>query len=352
MARPRLADWKLDNNKGYGEAELPRELWNAQVAVSSLNDLFRERLLQRRRRHVVPPTLYHYTNVAGLHGMLSSFMLWLSDAALMNDPLEGTWVHHRAKIIAAEVLGESSFALQVMNEIETQLAAPDLWDKSLRNDDSDPRHWAALFDAARPAFIASFTEEGDLLSQWRGYGARGRGVAIGFDLNKLDPCVIQSPFGEVRPTVIKVEYDTERQDNEVKSILMDAKAVHDIHIDRLSVNHDAALYFTRLFYYPIRDAFYWLRWEFKSPHYSEEKEWRLVANPLGFMRNKSRIVDDLIVPYMEMPLPQIPGKPTGQLAIPEIVLGPRCSPSLLRGIRGLLQNVAFPEIVTSRLSMR
>ena len=81
-----------------------------------------------------------------------------------------------------------------------------------------------------PAFIASFTEDGDLLSQWRGYGAGGDGVSIGFDLNKLSLSVIDSVFpGDERPpALIKVEYNPERQIAEVRQIFEGAKQVYDV----------------------------------------------------------------------------------------------------------------------------
>lgn len=34
-------------------------------------------------------------------------------------------------------------------------------------------------------YIACFSKEGDVLSQWRSYADDSRGVSIGFDLNKL-----------------------------------------------------------------------------------------------------------------------------------------------------------------------
>ncbi|MEO8115014.1 MAG: hypothetical protein ABI655_11565, partial [Phenylobacterium sp.] len=151
---------------------------------------------------------------------------------------------------------------------------------------------------------------------------------------------------------LKVEYREDRQDEEVGWIFSEVKRVYDEHLDVLSANSDAAERFTQLFHSVIRDALYWLRWEFKSPHYAEEKEWRLVANPMGVRRRKSRVGNGQIVPYLEMPLPRIAERPIDRLAIPRIVLGPRCHQSVLRSIRGLLQNLAYPQVVRSRLSLR
>lgn len=354
MARPTLANWVMEPNKSYGEAEMPPELWEAQQAVEDLRVRLRARRDARRAREAIPTVLYHYTDLRGMHGMFSSFKMWLSDAAYMNDPLEGTWVHQRARAIAAEVLGQSPLSKQTLSQIEAQLSAPDLWDASLRSGDAiDDLRFAAMENAFRPAFIASFTEDGDLLSQWRGYGAGGDGVSIGFDLSKLSLSKIEAGFPEhsAPPVVVKVEYDAERQSAEVRWVFETARAVYDAHADVLSVNPHAAKRLPQLFHDVIRDSLYWLRWEFKSPYYAEEREWRLVSNPIAF-RHLTRVSNGHIVPYVEMPLPQTPSRPQNELAVPRIVLGPRCPPSAVRSIRNMLQNLAYPEVVRSNLSLR
>lgn len=355
MARPTLANWIAEPNKGYGELDMPPEMWAAQVDIEELyNQLARWRD-ERRGRHPIPDILYHYTDLRGLQGMFSSFKMWLSDAAYMNDPLEGTWVHRIASNLANEVLGESALALQTRQQIEAALTAPDLWDQALRSQErSSSLHFAAMEEAFRPAFIASFTEDGDLLSQWRGYGSGGEGVSIGFDLNKLSFSTVGAVFPEDEkpPQVIKVEYDPDRQNHEVRRIFESARKVYSVHEQILSTNQYAYARLPRLFHDVIRDALYWLRWEFKSPYYREEREWRLVLNPMGVFRNQTRLSNGHIVPYVEMPLPQTAGKPHNDLAVPRIILGPRCPASALRSIRGMLQNLAYPEVVRSDLALR
>lgn len=352
VPQPNLKDWKREED-GNQPLPLPFELAQAISDLSALDHKFQHRLDERRARQVAPEILYHYTDLRGLHGMLESLTMWLSDAAYMNDPLEGSWVHYRAKELAPEILGASPLADQVKKQIESQLTAPDLWDKRLREGGISDDFWAAMEGAYSPAFIASFTEEDDLLSQWRGYGAGGDGVSIGFDLTKLGLSKIEhSPHQRVLPKLVKVEYEQSVQDNEIRWILSETKKVYDKHIPALSTNPDAADYFTLHFRDPLRNALYWLRWEFKSPHYSEEKEWRLVANPMSINRRRTRVTNGGIVPYLEMPLPQTPCHPLNQLAIPRIVLGPRCPQSALRSIRGLLQNLAYPTVERSRLALR
>jgi len=354
VTRPTLSNWVMEPGKYYSELDMPPELWAAQLAVEELRQQLRTWRDERRSAQPIPDVLYHYTDLRGLQGMFSSCKMWLSDAAYMNDPLEGTWVHQIANDLAVDVLGDSALGVQTRDQIEARLTAPDLWDQSLRSpSESELLHFAAMEEAFMPAFIASFTEDGDLLSQWRGYGAGGDGVAIGFNLNELSFSSIPGVFpgDEKPPTVIKVEYNSEKQTNEVRRIFESAKKVYVAHESILAANSDTAMRLPQLFSDVIRDAIHWLRWEYKSPYYSEEREWRLVSNPLGIRHNLTRFSNGHIVPYVEMPLPKT-ASTINQLAIPRIVMGPRCPASALRSIRGMLQNLAYPEVVRSKLSLR
>lgn len=325
LERPTLATWKMERNKGYGEHEMPLELWAAQCAVEELRQELRTRRDERRAAHPVPDVLYHYTDLRGLQGMFSSFMMWLSDAAYMNDPLEGTWVHRIALSLCSEVLGDSTIGEQTRDQIDARLTAPDLWDQRLRTTSEPERlRFAAMEEAFRPAFIASFTEDGDLLSQWRGYGAGGEGVSIGFDLKQLELSKVPGLFrGDDRPpALIRVEYDRDQQAAEIRGIFERVKQVYDAHASTLAINPHTAVRLPQLFHDVIRDALYDLRWEFKSPYYREEREWRLVSTPHGIRHSLTRMSNGHIVPYVEMPLPQVVAKPINRLAIPRIVLGP------------------------------
>ena len=294
ITRPSLNEWTYERNVGYGEHNLPTELWNVQLAVNDLEERYRDRRRLRSERYPIPPALYHYTDVNGLQGMMSTFNMWLSDAVFLNDPLEGSWVHHRAKALSREALGRTPLAEQILQQIEAQLSAPDM---RLRSDSADASMFAAMENATQPAFIASFSENDDLLSQWRGYGDGGAGVSIGFDLNHLD----FSSFEVIRddrviPKVIRVEYDVAVQDTEIRWIFTEARLLYDKYAESLLSYPSAIEYLKTRFLHPLREAMYWLRWEFKSPHYSEEKEWRIVVNPPGVFFKKTRVSNGRIIP--------------------------------------------------------
>jgi hypothetical protein len=113
-----------------------------------------------------PAVIYHYTNDAGLKGILETGKIWLSDIFSLNDPSE---LSH----------GFSIF-------VETCKPSPRLGRQR-------PRHLQPqrnrLLDRIRDTaqyFICSFSSSGDDLGQWRAYADNGHGFALGFDASILD----------------------------------------------------------------------------------------------------------------------------------------------------------------------
>jgi hypothetical protein len=114
-----------------------------------------------------PPIIYHYTNAAGLRGILESGRLWLSDIFTMNDPSE---LKH-----GVSQAGELLRARAASGPPETKRFARDFTDFYER----------AMVDTAH-YFVCSFSSDGDDLGQWRAYADDGRGYSLGFDGKKLE----------------------------------------------------------------------------------------------------------------------------------------------------------------------
>jgi hypothetical protein len=108
---------------------------------------------------------YHYTDAAGLIGILSSHRLWASDIRFLNDPSEGRFLPERLLALMEGKAGGPS--VPERNVIGT-----------IRNSLANPRDNSSTFSV-------SFCADGDLLSQWRGYGSFGTGYAIGLDLHDV-----------------------------------------------------------------------------------------------------------------------------------------------------------------------
>lgn len=123
-----------------------------------------------------PPVLYHYTTQAGLLGILESNCLWATAAQYLNDSSE---YEYGLQLIADRL---SSTAKEAVDEtVAAKLAeiAKDL----------------SPFPGV---CVVSLTKDGDLLSQWRAYGGRAGGVALGFCAAHLSNIAQEQGFELVR----------------------------------------------------------------------------------------------------------------------------------------------------------
>ena len=223
------------------------------------------------RQHRVPRLnmsqglAYHYTNADGLFGILRSSRFWATDSAFLNDPTEGSY----AIDIAKRVLGGRAVA----SATESKLIS-----ESLKTRPS----------GARDLFTVSFCRDGDLLSQWRGYGSFGAGYALGFDLAELTP----------HPQVgwlIEINYN----DEHLSDVITD---VFDIYMEYLTGidKGDLDLH--------LRDVAGWgasiLRFiaqGYKHPKYEEEDEIRLVFKRYSSIEDRGRFGADFLAPISYRP---------------------------------------------------
>jgi len=140
-----------------------------------------------------PERVYHYTNAAGLLGIVRGKCLWASDVWYMNDAREALY---GLDVIERALEGldlPSGPAAEIRGRALTLLRA-------IRDDGDFSR-----------SYIACLSADGDDLSQWRAYG-RPRGFSIGFDTAKLRSLCSLTPVPD-KPTFRYVTYDPKQQDN-------------------------------------------------------------------------------------------------------------------------------------------
>jgi Protein of unknown function (DUF2971) len=200
------ADLQSGGFPGSGQGGISGELGclegvgaNGRIAVADVSDTSKSRIVRqaaplrvRQRRGETPmPSIFHYTNSAGLLGILQSRCLFATDYRYLNDLSEGTMIRdHICAIFEAEI-----------GEIAPKLVESGLLDKLLYEHHGAGVHrqqaegtYKAIvraLDKTSPIFVLSFcrhteanTEQHGLLSQWRAYA--GSGFAIEFDDLKLD----------------------------------------------------------------------------------------------------------------------------------------------------------------------
>jgi hypothetical protein len=133
-----------------------------------------------------PDVLYHYTNDAGLRGILETGKFWLTDIFYLNDPSE---LQHGLSVAAdvltreAEILDLPKSNTFVKNFVEF-----------LKTGIESTAHY----------FVGSFSIDGDDLGQWRAYADNGRGFALGFDGKQMEEEFITSGSN----STFYVSYDT------------------------------------------------------------------------------------------------------------------------------------------------
>jgi hypothetical protein len=110
-----------------------------------------------------PPMLYHYTNDAGLKGIIENGTLWFTDIFGLNDPSE---LRHGFRIAIDILKSRTSAARPEISTFASLLERFDV-DRGI--------------EQAGHFFICSFSADGDDLGQWRAYADNGRGYALAFD---------------------------------------------------------------------------------------------------------------------------------------------------------------------------
>jgi hypothetical protein len=130
----------------------------------------RDEDVDERPRADVSSIVYHYTDTQAFKGVVERKELWATDFRYLNDSLElvyawQAFVERLEQL--AEQAGKDSQAYKAAIEALRLHNAIDLM----------------AFDDAM--FVACFSELEDALSQWSRYGANGRGVALGFDSERI-----------------------------------------------------------------------------------------------------------------------------------------------------------------------
>ncbi len=121
-----------------------------------------------------PDILYHYTGQAGLVGIVKNAELWATKIQYMNDATEFGLALGLARRLLENIISNSTHPSQKAACGRLQASLLDIGDINI--------------------FAVCFCEEGDLLSQWRGYAGGRQGYALGFDSDALIQIADRSEF--------------------------------------------------------------------------------------------------------------------------------------------------------------
>jgi hypothetical protein len=265
-----------------------------------------------------PEILYHYTNAEGLVGIVSSGALWATDLRFVNDAseLDHALESMLTAIARARIRFSSPVQLMLLDRLEDVIGQ------------------RAMFPSVHSV---SFSENGDLLSQWRAYGGDGGGYAIGFAALDLRPDFTGGvPAGG--GVIHRVVYDQATQDQLLDDVIAEGCELTE-RIDQRGGNTEraATALVARLLSGSESGLFYCL----KAEGWSEEAEWRTVyaLNDTVKPGVEFRTVAGIPVPYL--PLHDI----RKRLPIREVAVGPSISqPIAETAVRTLLDRYGYTDV--------
>jgi hypothetical protein len=294
----------------------------------------------------IPSTLWHYTSYDAFMNICTSKEIWATDYRFLNDREE----FNHAKKIAQKLVDEvpqfsgASFPAQDMLRQGLNVA---LNTGSLRED-------------RLRIMVASFSENGDQLSQWRGYAGNSTGVSIGLDLRGLRPpleigttvafapCVYSDSDKRVLLKAIFEEYIKGLQtwwDSIVGAAMQQQLEVAPNRLEliqKLISDHGQEL--NQVLYRCQEDlTFDLLRLApfLKDESFSEEKEWRL-ALPSEIVRMpikhpiKYRAGRNTLIPFVAYPL--LLKNQEGDILCNDLILGPGSHSSAEVGVNMFFQS--------------
>lgn len=196
---------------------------------------------------------YYYCSLDTFYNILSTKTIYLSDPLKMNDPYEIMWYLNLLKqeydILKDAGMADQSELDRMKRQSGINFSAEELM-KYINEKGQDN------------VYICCFSQHGDILSQWREYADKARGVSIGFDLNRF-----QAENIDVQK--VKYSYSVDDEDDsqrDVRNVSENTRMLIDINqID--DVTEQKKMYLDELLRVLV---------EYKNPGYEEEDEIRLI----------------------------------------------------------------------------
>lgn len=239
-------------------------------------DIFSEIFVTKPNRPI-----YHYTSQRGLLGIVNSKSIWATEIHYLNDSNE--------------------FLLAINLAREVLRGKRNLCSDKILAVFQEEMEQAIEFAATKTVYVCSFSEEKDLLSQWRSYCPGGIGFSLGFDPEKL-ALLLEAEGYYIAPCI----YDQQIHIQIISELLDSTIAAYE------ERNPNNAGYVQNQFVWRLLELAAFL----KHSTFSEEREWRVISKELGKDPQKAfREGASMLIPYSILHLHR-------NFPINEIVIGP------------------------------
>jgi WD40 repeat protein len=220
-------------------------------------------------------TLCHYCSLESFFSIIISKRLWLTDSEYTNDRYETKWLDEIVYNIFENLKSTNASQIEKIKKLEEQ------------------------YKRVKPKkhYLLSFSLLGDMLSQWRGYGDDGKGIAIEFSSSHKKTNLLFKTYGVYHD---KVEATLETDSTCFGFEEVEYKIEHTIqNIIEKTLNNDRNYEFNAIL---IKE----LSTRAKHFTFQEEQEVRLTYTPDnctnldGDIKNlRYRVNDNQLIPYYE-----------------------------------------------------
>lgn len=323
-----------ENNK----IKLNDSIW-ANLEYQLANHLLNEAFVNPNLNHKIENSeiVYHYTTLESFISIVESQSFYFTNLNYLNDRKE---YDHGVDIIL------DTLKLHTHNETsESKLKILTYVEKNLESVHKSSR------------YIACFSKNGDLLSQWRSYGNQGKGISVGFKTSDLDY------FDGGFINCMNIEYREEFQRKiiyEIIKIILDYFENIKNSIDWIGYNYESLVSKSIV---QILEEFIS---NFKDPSFDEEKEFRLEYkidgninendnNKLFFRSNGSLIIPFYKIEYVDKNDNLSIESKYKKLPIEKIIIGPSLDYKLNKNsIEIFLSKLGYKniEIIQSKIPYR
>lgn len=268
--------------------------------------------------HAFAGTLYHYTDEAGLLGILRSGRLWATDIRYLNDAEELVYARREVQeqmLLEADRLSPGT-GFQCSSSTEMRAA-------TLRSAAEEFARKSGDFGV----YVNCLSEERDALGQWRADGS----YAIGFIMTKLaDARPDWDEHDEDRPRATGPGFQLRRVSYGMDKSARQAIAAAVAELGGPIGGFPGATGSIRLheLVFPVLATI-------KHPSFADEREWRIVIGEnTTYGPEHFRLGKLGVTPYVELVF--------DQEAVREVVVGPCTHPTVrVSGVRRLLRHYGY-----------
>lgn len=270
-----------------------------------------------------PKYLYHYTSQKGLIGILDIYSkkpkpepkLWMSNILYLNDSSEFTYT---LELVMSELTKHKEKLLEKksLSELKEDEGTDGNTLRRYEYVESVLKGFLSDNDKITETYLFSLSENGDDLSQWRGYCPKEGGFSICFDFTKLSSIIKNSSIFRIEECV----YNLDKQKNIISSML-----------DKIHSFNPLFLIYQKI----VEISSY-----FKHNKFNSEREYRIISYGKPD-KIKYREGTSMIIPYIEGNLLDKNGK----LPISQIIVGPTPHKELSRvSIKNLLTSIGYEDV--------